>query len=439
MAERTVRSVQRRVVLGIAGLLLCACANAPDAATVVTGSAPGVTSTQVSVGALATMSGPIAADFAPIVSGVRAYLDWTNAHGGVNGRQVVLAHVADDGGSPSSNAVEARTLVQQDHVFAVVGVASAFFTGASFLARTGTPTFGYALQNEWAGPPNLFAAYGSSIDFSTLGPQIAFLAHQVHARSVALMAYNVPQSAGVCAATQGALQRYRVPVGYEDLSVPYGGDVSSDVLRMKQAGVDLVVSCMDVTGNVQLSRTMAQNAMTTESQLWLDGYNGSTLARYAPLMRNTYFVVQHVPFEASTQLPGVFPGLSEYLAAMHRYAPGDVRSEVAMEGWLSAATFVSGLRAAGPHPTQASVIRAINRLTAFTGGGLMTPVDWRVAHTLTTPPACEAYVRTGTGADGRPAFRLSFVHGSNIWVCFPLGNSTHLGRPVPPPSGSPGA
>ena len=439
MARRARRSLWQVVAMSAATTLLASCANAPDQATVVAGSAPGLTSTQVSVGALATMSGPIAADFAPIVSGVRAYLAWTNAHGGVAGRQVVLTHVADDGGSPSSNAVQARTLVQQDHVFAVVGVATAFFTGASYLARTATPTFGYALQNEWSGPANLFAAYGSAIDFSTLGPQIAYLAHQVHSRSLALMAYDVPQSAGVCAAAKPALARLGLSIGYQDLSVPYGGDVSSDVLRMKQAGVDLVVSCMDVTGNVQLSRTMGQNGMTGESQLWLDGYNSSTLTSYAPLMRNTYFVVQHVPFEAATEMPGAFPGLGDSLAAMRRYAPRDVRSEVAMEGWLSAATFVAGLRAAGPHPTQASVVAAINHLASFTGGGLMTPVNWRVAHTVITPPSCESFVRTATSRGGRPEFRVAFAHGSHIWICFPTTGPIDLDHPVAPPAGSPGS
>ena len=437
--HRASRGRWRLVVVPAALLLLASCANAPDQATVTKGAAPGVTSTQVSVGALATMSGPISADFAPIVAGVRAYLAWTNAHGGVAGRQVVLTHVADDGGNPSSNAVEARTLVQQDHVFAVVGVATAFFTGARYLAHTGTPTFGYALQDEWAGPRNLFAAYGSTIDFSTLGPQIAFLGHRLHSRSLALMAYDVPQSAGVCSAARPALARLGLKVGYEDLSVPYGGDVSSDVLRMRQAGVDLVVSCMDVTGNVQLSRTMQQNGMSGQSQLWLDGYNSSTLAAYAPLMRNTYFVVQHVPFEAASQMPGAFPGLSDYLAAMRRYAPRDVGSEVAMEGWLSAATFVAGLRAAGPHPTQASVVSTINRLRSYTGGGLMTPVDWRVAHTTTKPPSCESFVRTSTSPSGRPVFKVAFATGSNIWVCFPMSGPVDLDHPVPPPPGSPGA
>jgi ABC-type branched-subunit amino acid transport system substrate-binding protein len=436
MARRVFRGV---AVCVVAATLIAGCANAPDTATVTPGAAPGLTSTQVDVGALATLSGPISADFAPIVAGVRAYFSWVNSRGGVDGRQVLLTHAADDQGSPSTNAVEARALVEQDHVFAVVGVATAFFTGASFLARTGTPTFGYATQNEWAGPPNLFAAYGSVVDFATLGPSVAYVAHRTGARSVALMAYGVAQSAGVCAAVQPTLARLGIHVGYEDLSVPYGGDVSSDVLRMKAAHVDFVLSCMDVTGNIELSRTMQQNGMTDVNQLWLDGYDQSTLQANASLMRHTYFLVQHVPFEAAAAFPGAFGGLEQYLAVMHRYAPNEERSEVAMEGWLSAALFVDGLRAAGPHPTQQRVVAAINRMRSFTGDGLTTPVDWSIAHTTVTPPSCEASVVTATGPKGRPEFKLVFNRGHQIWVCFPNSGPIDLDRPVPPPAGSPGA
>ena len=117
---------------------------------------------------------------------------------------------------------------------------------------------------------------------------------------------------------------------------------------MKQAGVDFVVSCMDVPGNLELSRTMQQNGLTGVKQLWLDGYDLSTLRQYSSLMQHVYFLVQHVPFQAATQFPGEFPGSRQYIATMNRYEPAYTYNEVAMEGWLSAALFVAGLRAAGP-------------------------------------------------------------------------------------------
>ena len=431
-------------VLGIVLAVLCgasvlsACSNASNSSTSTAGAAPGISSNAVNVGALATLSGPLAADFGAIVPGVQAYFSWVNAHGGVDGRKINLSNVVDDGGIPSNNATGARTLVQQDHVFAVVGVASFFFTGATFLAQTGTPTFGYATQSNWAGPKNLFAAYGSVVDNATIGPAFAYVAHQVHAKSVGLMAYGVPESAGVCQAGIASLTKAGIHIGFTDLNAPLAGDMTPDALRMKQAGVDFVINCMDVNGNVQIARAMHQNGMTNVSQLWLDGYNDSTLNQYSSIMNNTYFVVQHVPFEAAQQFPGVFPGLENYLKVMGRYAPQDVNSEVAMEGWISAALFVQGLRDAGPHPTQRAVVDDINKLTAFTAGGVTTPVDWTIGHSVVTEPSCEAYVMTGTGAGGSPQFHVVFNQGHNLWVCLRFKGPLNLNHPVAPPQGSPG-
>jgi len=436
-------SLQIRRSIAVPLAMMCvvtmatACSNAANTQSLSTGSAPGVSATTVNVGALATLSGPLAADFAAIVPGVQAYLSWTNAHGGVNGRKIHLSNVVDDGGIPSNNATGARTLVQQDHVFAVVGVASFFFNGASFLAQSGTPTFGYATQSNWAGPKNLFAAYGSVVDDATSGPAFAYVAQQVHAKSVGVMAYDVEQSSGACQAGITTMEKAGIHVGFSDLSASFGGDMTPDALRMKQAGVDFVITCMDVSGNIQIARALHQNGMTNVSQLWLDGYNSSTLSQYSSIMTNTYFMVQHVPFQAPSQFPGVFPGMSTYLAAMEKYSPQDVQSEVAMEGWISAALFVQGLKNAGPHPTQQAVIGAINKLTDFTAGGVTTPVNWTLAHTTVTQPSCEAYVKTATSASGSPVFRVAFNQGHNPWVCLNYKGAVDL-KKQPAPQGSPG-
>src|SRR6202034_3203283 len=279
----------------------------PSAAQAATSSAPGVSAHQISVGAVATLSGGLAADFAPIVPGVRAYLDMVNADGGVYGRKIVLTKALDDG--TVNNEQVTRTLVQQDHVFAIVGMATALFTSAPFLVQTGTPTFGYAIQNDWTPAKNLFAAFGSVIDYSTTEAFFPYIASKLHARVAAVVAYNVPQSADECQDAITALKEYGISVGYSDLAVPIGDSLSSDVVHMKQAGVDFVVSCMDVPGTLELSRAIQQNGLTGVKQLWLDGYDLPTLRKYASLMQNVYFLIQHVPFQAQSQFPGEFPGL----------------------------------------------------------------------------------------------------------------------------------
>jgi branched-chain amino acid transport system substrate-binding protein len=403
--------------------------NVPASSASAAGSAPGVSAHEISVGAIATLSGGLAADFSPIVPGVRAYFDMVNAEGGVDGRKVVLTHALDDG--TINNAAVTRTLIQQDHVFAVVGEATAFFSGQPFLVQTDTPTFGFATENDWTPYKNLFAAFGSLIDYQTTEPFFPYLARKLHAKVAAAIAYNVPQSADECQDAVKALHAAGINVGYTDLSVPLGSPLSSDVVHMKQAGVDFVISCMDVPGNLTLSRAMQQNGIVGAKQVWLDGYDLSTLEKYSSLMQNTYFLVQHVPFQAGSQFPGEFPGLAKYIATMNRYEPAYTYNEVAMEGWLSAALFVQGLRAVGPDPTQQKLISAVNHISDFTADGLTTPVNWAIAHTVVTSPSCETFVE----AKG-DTFRVVFNQGKDIWVCFPLHGST--GQTVPPPAGSPG-
>ncbi len=168
--------------------VLAACVTAPpDAAA---GQTTGVYPKRVVVGALVSETGPLPALFAPIVTGARAYLDMVNAKGGVAGRRIDLATTLDDQSSPSIDASQARTLVDEDHVFAVLPVATASFTGGKFLAANGVPTFGLNVNPQWMDGPSLFGNTGSYVNFSPSATvvQPAFIAQQHHARAVAVLA-----------------------------------------------------------------------------------------------------------------------------------------------------------------------------------------------------------------------------------------------------------
>ena len=77
--------------------------------------------------------------------------------------------------------------------------------------------------------------------------------------SIAFVAYGVAASAASCQAEQNALKAAGYKVSYSDLKVNYpGSTVATDVQRMKQAGSNMVVSCMDVQGNVTMARAIKQ-------------------------------------------------------------------------------------------------------------------------------------------------------------------------------------
>jgi branched-chain amino acid transport system substrate-binding protein len=78
---------------------------------------PGVTPTQIVLGATGPLSGSESA-YAPTLTGAQAYFDYVNAHGGVNGRKIVYK-VEDDQYNPVNTVSLTQKLVEQEGVFAI--------------------------------------------------------------------------------------------------------------------------------------------------------------------------------------------------------------------------------------------------------------------------------------------------------------------------------
>jgi branched-chain amino acid transport system substrate-binding protein len=385
------------------------------------------------VGAISTLTGSIAADFNAFSPGMQAYFQAANAAGGVNGHKFSFADNLDDGSNPSQFTQLTHTLLQQDHVFAV-GVSTFFFNPALY-ASSGTPTFGYNVSGNWAGPSNLFAAGGSIQDYNVGAGAVAWLLKQTHSSSVAFISYGsaITSSYNACNADANNLSKAGIKVSYTDLSAPLGGDYTPAVQRMQQTGTDFVVSCMQSSDNITLARALQQYGLKVH-QLWLNGYDQSLLNQYSSLMQGVYINLNgDVPFQVTTTYPGVYTGMQAYLAAMQKYQPAFVNSDQALQGWQSAALLATGIQNAGANVTQANVIAQINKLTNFTAGGLTSPVDWTQLHTTQTFPACSADVMV-KGSKFVPVAST----GHQVFECF--AQNVNLKNPTlaTPPAGTPG-
>jgi branched-chain amino acid transport system substrate-binding protein len=386
-------------------------ATASGAGAAAASSAPGVTANSITVGTISTQTGVLASNFGSLIYGEKAYFDYINAQGGVNGRKIDYKYPLDDGGNPTTFNQLANTLINQDHVFAVTGVGTAFFSPNLFV-ESKIPTYGYNVTGNWAGPSNLFAAGGSVEYYQAGAPEVSYVARKTQAKpSIAFVAYNVAASAAACQAEAAAIQAAGYTISYSDFKVAYPGTtVATDVQRMKQAGSNMVVSCMDVQGNVTMARAIQQYGLKM-TQLWFNGNDQSTLNSNQSLMQGIYFDISHVPFGANQSL---YPGLKLYVTQMKKYEPNYVDDEVAIQGWESAALFVEGVKMAGNNLTQANVIKEDNTLTAFTADGLQSPVNWKSAgHSGHAPPYCLAYIKV-SGNKYVPTLNK----GKNVFNCF---------------------
>ena len=389
------------------------------------GTDPGITATEIKVGGLAAKTGPLGSQYEPIGVGVQAYLDMVNEQGGVNGRKIKFIGLRDDATTPSRNVAQARALVEQDKVFAIVGVASPLFPAGTYLAGTGVPTFGWNVNPEWSAGPNLFGEKGSYLSFTDPGPAVPFLATRSGAKVVAAIAYTASQSADCMKGMINSYNQFGLKVGVSDASLPFGvTNIDADIQRMKEAGVQFVSTCMDPTGNTLLSRSLKQAGLGHVQQYWPNGYDQETLSKFADLMEGVYLYSDHVPFET----PQFSPGMQTFLREMKKRYPNQAISDVVLAGWINADLFVTALKAAGKDVTRKKVVDAINKMTHYTAGDINAGIDWTVQHKGDPPILCSAFIQVKNGK-----FTPAFGNASTPFTCFRKGSTTL--DTVPPPTG----
>jgi ABC-type branched-subunit amino acid transport system substrate-binding protein len=110
----------RTAALAGVAVVLAACSSSSSSGTssVNTASAPGITTTTITLGSTQPLTGPAAPGYSEIAPASNAYFQYVNAHGGVFGRQIKYDYL-DDGYNPSNTATVTRKLVLQDNVFAM--------------------------------------------------------------------------------------------------------------------------------------------------------------------------------------------------------------------------------------------------------------------------------------------------------------------------------
>jgi ABC-type branched-subunit amino acid transport system substrate-binding protein len=349
---------------------------------------PGVTDTEIRVGGVASVTNPLGGNYERAFKGVEAYFEMVNDHGGIYGRELKLVEQRDD--QVGNNAQEVQALLSSD-VFAVMPVATLLFTGSDALAASGTPTFGWNINAEFAPAPNLFGDRGSFICFTCPDPVLAWLAQHEGRTKVAVLAYNVEQSAECAKRIPATFEKWPVAdVVFEDSSLSYGTtDFSVQVGKMKDAGVDFVATCMDTNGVVNLQRELDKQGVEATQQL-PQAYNPEVLESFGELFEGSYVQPWAMPYESADPVPA----LSTYLEWLDKV--GGVRDEITAAGWLNADLLYKGLVAAGPEFTQQSVIDAINQMQ-WDADGMIPGVDWTIAHESDPPLTCVNLVKIEGG------------------------------------------
>jgi branched-chain amino acid transport system substrate-binding protein len=370
---------RRSAVTGVAGLaaatfLLVGCGSgSPGSAA----SAPGVTSSSVTVGLLSSFTGPLSSGFTTVAKGFDARIAMQNAQGGVGGRKIKAVQ-GDDGGSPAQALTAARTLVEQKHVFALASVSDVLLGAATYLKAKGVPVVGSPYDGpEWAPPnDNMFPVAGSPDPKYPAGEFFGKFFKSQGATNVAVVTYNVPSAIAVAKNVKASAEWAGLKATYINYTLPLTqeGNFSAIVQQMKAEGVDAMYLPMNPTQYFALiseARAVGMNVRAYLLGVPPPAGSASNAQTRADL-QNTWVAGPWKP----VQLKG--SATEAFQAALAKYAhqtQAPDRNEY--EGWAAASAIVKGLQVAGKNPTQASFIAGLRAVSDFTADGLaVSPVSF---------------------------------------------------------------
>ncbi|MBD5655019.1 MAG: ABC transporter substrate-binding protein [Candidatus Eremiobacteraeota bacterium] len=329
--------------------------------------APGaeVTGDTILIGQTAAQSGPNAPT-GEAKFGLQAYFDSVNARGGVNGKKLKLISY-DDGYQPSQTTALVKKLVYDDRVFAIVGSVGTPTNGAVYQTlddsavplvamSSGGPIF-YHPTRKYVFPA--WPLY--STDGKTMGE---FVKRHFPHDSVAVIyqddAFGKP-------ILEGILSELGRPADMTLPYVPSQVDFSSDVIKLKSAGIKVVLFATIATPGAQIMNQM-ENLSYHPTRLLTSsacGYTG--IFKTVPSIEGTYCTA-FLPAPGSDD-----PRWTAFGKAMATYAPGHPAEIYAAWGWLAGEVTVAALRGIKGSITRDKFVAALNGLHGYdTIGGRLT-------------------------------------------------------------------
>jgi ABC-type branched-subunit amino acid transport system substrate-binding protein len=340
---------------------------------------PGVTSDEIKLGLVTSLSGSASAFFGPqVVTGAKAAIDQVNAEGGIDGRKLVLAHVADDASSPTQALTAVQSLVS-DGVFGIISASPLFFEAAPYTTKEGIPTATGCYDGPECGVPtnyNLFGYFGS---YASGYPTFTTIGQILKAEGVTKLAVvgnaNSPSSEGGSNEIAASAKLAGIDVVDTDFTQQVGGtDYTATAITLKNDGANGVATEMIAASNAALLTDLQQSGVKLKGTFIANGYNQGLLqdSTYKAASQGLDFASPYEPEDIST------PATKAYTAALKKYAGWDYPNPSAglNFGWFTTQTMIEGLKVAGKNPTWGSFIKNLHNVTDYTAGGLTSPINY---------------------------------------------------------------
>ena len=370
-------------------------------------SIPGVTDTEIKVGTIAPMTGPSSGSgfFPNIIEGVKARFDAANASNELGKKLTLVSE--DDKGDTAQNTAAAQKLVEQDKFYGIITESAAGGASAPYLNQKKIPVVGWQLGLDIFGKyPNFFGFQNANAADLVHNYTSRNAASQAKAggKKVALIGSNQGNSAVFIEQVADSYKQFPklgVSLAYKTTDVPTGNtEWGSYAQQIKDSGADTLYTALDTTSNIQLVNALKQAGANIPHILLSAGYDPRVAA--IPAFDGAILGIEFKPLETTPEPKGI----SDYKAAMAKYSPDTPVNQSSAIGWLSANTFIEGIKQAGVTcPTQQGFVNNLRLLKGYTADGWFDPINFQ--EVFNKPFPCAYYVQVVGGKfqptfDGKP-------------------------------------
>jgi ABC-type branched-subunit amino acid transport system substrate-binding protein len=383
---------------------------------------PGVTDDEIRFSAFGTNSenplGTCVLDC--FVSGVNAYFAYRNSEGGIYGRKLVVTDVLDD--QLSKNQQRALEITSANDTFGAFS-ATQVASGWGDITEAGMPLYVWNIHPVESADEAVFGNAGALCTTCTsrFTPYIVKLAK---AKKIGILGYGISENSKQAAGgARDSIELYADEIGNpevayfnDDIAFGMPNGIGPEVSEMKRAGVDMVYATIDLNGMKTIAQELQRQGMGDVTMYHPNTYDQDFVKEAGDLFEGDYVGVGFRPFEAAPS-----KGVDTFRKWMEE--TDAAINELAMVGWIAAATAYDGLKAAGPDFDRAKVIAASNeKLTAYTAGGLHPPIDFSRQH---EPPTQDD---PGTHGSDPDCFAAVQIHDGEFevvgnkakpWSCWP--------------------
>ncbi|MET4719104.1 branched-chain amino acid transport system substrate-binding protein [Bradyrhizobium japonicum] len=340
----------------------------------------GVSDDAILFGQAAALEGPSSALGQRMRQGIVAAFTEINEKGGVHGRRLQLIS-RDDGYDPDRSVAQTLRLIEDDKVFALIGavgtptaMATIPITSARNIPFIGPFSGAEFLRDlELANVVNIRASYGAEAE-----AWVKHLTEDRHFTRIGIFYQDDSFGRDGLAGVKRALARRGLELAAEGTFERNTRAVGSAWRMIRRAEPEAIVM-VGTYGPCAEFIKLAHRSGFHPTFVNISFVGANALASELGPDGEGVIVSQVVPFpwDRSQKL------VADYQAAQRAFDPTLTPDFVSLEGYLSGRLAAAALEKAGPQPTRASLLRAINDVGRFDISGSIVTVGARM---IDAPP-----------------------------------------------------